>query len=64
MDAPPPAGEPPPPTRRFEPHRRDGSENVIRWLRVLGGRFQPESASRRAAAARGTASSRTRSRPD
>ena len=39
MEAPQPKTDPPP-ERRFEPRRRENAEEIIHWLRVLGGRFQ------------------------
>lgn len=54
MEAPQPETDPPP-ERRFEPRRRENAEEIIHWLRVLGGRFRPERSSARAGeAARGT----------
>jgi hypothetical protein len=66
METPPPADSPPPARRRFDPRRRDSADEVIHWLRLLGGRFQSGSASRGvdAEAVRGTTTPRTRNAGD
>lgn len=62
MEAPQPETDPPP-ERRFEPRRRENAEEIIHWLRVLGGRFQAEPSTARAGeAVRGTTAPRTRRR--